>query len=92
MTRVDAETFAGKDTVRVYIAARVREALRVEQRLSVLGIDYVVEIEPYQTRLLGLLPVEYRGATFYVLADCAESCRRALVEAGLSTGLVDESS
>ncbi len=92
MTRVDAEAFAGKDAARIYIAGRVREALRVEQVLSALAVDYVVEIEPYQTRLLGLLPVEYRGATFYVLAGCAESCRRALVDAGLRAGLVDASS
>jgi hypothetical protein len=89
MAMIAGEEFADKEKARIYIAGRVREAKRVEQVLSGAGIDYAVEMEPYQTRLLGILPVEYKGAVFYVLAGQADFCRHALRDAGLERGLVD---
>jgi hypothetical protein len=84
-----AEEFEEKEKARVYVAARLREAKHVEAVLSRAGVDYAVEIEPYQTRLLGILPVEYKGAVFYVLAGQADFSRHALRDAGLERGLVD---
>ena len=90
MVMVAPEEFADKELARVYIAGRRGEARRVERTLSDKGIDYVVNIEPYETHLLGVLPVTYQGVAFYVLSGQAGSCRRVLREAGLKAGLVEE--
>jgi len=89
MGMVSAEEFGEEERARVYVAARVREAKRVERALSAAGIDYAVEIEPYRTRLLGILPVEYKGAVFYVLAGDADFSRHTLRDAGLEHGLIE---
>jgi len=90
MARVEPEEFAAKHTARIFIAARLREAQQIERLLSERGIDYAIRMEPYQTRLLGLLPVEYQGAVFYVLSGQAAFCRQAVREAGLAAGLVED--
>lgn len=90
MALVDPENFDDKEIAMVYVASRVSEGKRVEQILSANGIDYAVDVEPFENRVLGILPVEYQGIGFYVLAGQADFCRRVLREAGLVQGLVDE--
>ena len=90
MALVDPATFDGKEVALVYIAGRLSEGKRVEQVLSDNAIDYAVDIEPFQSRLLGILPVEYEGVGFYVLSAQADFCRRVLREAGVVQGLVEE--
>jgi hypothetical protein len=87
---VDPEVLSDKDLARIYIAGRRAEAQRVEACLSGYGIDYTVAQEPFRTRLLGLLPVEYQGLAFYVLRGQAEFCRQALTRAGLVQGLAED--
>jgi hypothetical protein len=90
MVLVDPETFDDKEVAMVYIAGRLNEGKRVEQVLSDNAIDYAVDIEPFQSRLLGILPIEREGVGFYVLSSQADCCRRVLREAGLLQGLVEE--
>lgn len=90
MALVDPENFDDQEIAIIYVASRVNEGKRVEQVLSAHGIDYAVDVEPFQSRILGILPVEYEGVGFYVLSGQADFCRRALREAGLVTGLVEE--
>ena len=90
MAMVDPEEFADKEVAMVYIAGRLGEGKRVEQLLSENAIDYFVNIELFRTYLLGILPTEYQGVGFYVLSGQAAFCRRALREAGLTEGLVEE--
>jgi hypothetical protein len=90
MALVDPDTFDDKDVAMVYIAARLSEGKRVEQVLSDNAIDYAVDIEPFHSRVLGILPVEYEGVGFYVVSSQAEFCRRVLRAAGLLQGLVEE--
>jgi len=90
MPLVDPETFDDKEVAIVYIAGRLSEGNRVEQVLSNHGIAYSVDGEPFHRYLLGILPVEYEGVGFYVLSSQAEFCRRALHDAGLVQGLVEE--
>ena len=90
MALVDPATFDGKEVALVYVAGRLSEGKRVEQVLSEHAIDYAVDIEPFESRVLGILPVEYEGVGFYVIADHAEFCRRILREAGLVQGLVED--
>ncbi|HEX7409207.1 MAG TPA: hypothetical protein VF515_16375 [Candidatus Binatia bacterium] len=90
MALVHPEIFDDKEVAMVYVAGRLKEGKRVEQVLSDNAIDYAVDIEPFQGRVLGILPVEYEGIGFYVLSDQAEFCRRVLREADLVQGLVEE--
>ena len=90
MALVDPETFDDKDVAMVYIAGRLSEGRQVEQVLSANAIDYAVDIEPFHSRVLGILPVEYEGVGFYVVSSQADFCRRVLREAGLVQGLMEE--
>ena len=90
MALVDPATFDDKDVAMIYIAGRLSEGKRVEQVLSDNAIDYAVDIEPFHSRVLGILPVEYEGVGFYVVSSQADFCRRVLREAGLVQGLVEE--
>ena len=90
MALVDPETFDDKEVAMVYVAGRLNEGKRVEQVLSDKAIDYAVDIEPFQSRVLGTFPVEYEGVGFYVLAAHADLSRRLLRDAGLLQGLVEE--
>ena len=82
--------FAGKEVARVYMAIRLAEAKHVEKTLTENDIDYSIEIEPYETFVLGLFPSRHTGVAFYVLSGQVEFCRRILVDAGLQVGIVDE--
>jgi hypothetical protein len=78
--RQDASFFEGKDSVLVYIAKKLNEALRLEATLSTAGIDYGVEADEYRG---GFIFQRVRtGAFFYVLPDRAEAARRVLLENG----------
>ena len=90
MALVDAATFDDKEVAMVYIAGRVSEGKRVEQVLSDNAIDYAVDFEPFESRVLGILRVEYEGVAFYVVSDQADFGRRVLREAALIQGLVEK--
>jgi hypothetical protein len=90
MALVDPATFDDKEVAMVYIAGRLSEGRRVEQVLSDNAIDYAVDFEPFEGRVLGILPVEYEGVGFYVFSGQADFCRRVLREAGLVQGLVEQ--
>jgi hypothetical protein len=90
MALVDPTAFDNQDVALVYVAARLKEGKRVEQVLSDHGIDFAVDCESFQTRLLGILTREYEGVGFYVLSAHAAVSRRILREVGLVQGLVDE--
>jgi hypothetical protein len=90
MPLVDRETFAEAACARIYVARTLAEARQVESVLSTGGFDYVVEVEPFRTLLLGVLPRQYDGAVFYVLSADADACRTLLFEANVRAGLVND--
>jgi hypothetical protein len=90
MALVDSATFDDKEVTMVYVAGRLSEGKRVEQVLSDNAIDYAVDFEPFERRVLGILPVKYEGVGFYVFSGEADFCRRVLREAGLVQGLVED--
>ena len=90
MALVDPQTFDDRAVTLVYIAGRLKEGKRVEQVLSDNGVDYAVDIEPFETRVLGILPVRYDGVGFYVASEHAALSRHVLHAAGLLQGLVEE--
>jgi hypothetical protein len=89
MSLVDPEAFDGKEVAIVYVAGRLQEAKRVEEILSASGVDYAVDVEPFEGRVLGIR-TEYEGLGFYVSSVQADFCRLALRKAGLVQGLVEE--
>jgi len=72
---------------RVFIAATLREALRVEDVLTTAGVDYFVQVEAFATSLLF---GPRQGAVFYVASGQAAYCRQRLTDEGLDRGVVNE--
>ena len=84
MARIEAEHL--RDPERIYIAAAVRVARRVEEWLTSAGVDYVVQVEPFaRTFLFGTVRM---GAVFYVTSERASYCREQLAACGLGGGVV----
>jgi hypothetical protein len=85
MAHVDPDALT--DPERVFIAASLRKALRVEELLTGEGVDYVVQVEVFARSLLGRAR---HGAVFYVSGGQAAWCRSRLTSAGFGRGVVDE--
>jgi len=76
----DADFFDGHDPELIYIAKRLKDALRLESILTGAGVDYGVEADRYRG---GLVFVSERiGAFFYVLPEARESVHRIMRENG----------
>ena len=89
MVRVEAEALEHHDTERVFVAARLAEAQRVEEVLTHAGVDYLVKVEPFVAGIFSTFRPR-NGAVFYVIVAQADYCRLKLIEAGLGRGVVAE--
>ena len=72
----DADFFGDRDVELIYIAKRLKEALRLEGFLTDAGIDYAVEPDKYRGGVI--FRSERIGAFFYVLPDAVEAARVVL--------------
>lgn len=63
----DAAFFDGKEPVLIYIAKRLRDALKLESLLAEAGVDYGVEADEYRGGII--FSTTRTGAFFYVLPD-----------------------
>ena len=90
MARISMEDFPeGREIVRVYLAAALDEARRVEAVLGRAGVSYAVEVETF-TRPSFLLAGSARsGAGFWVDTSEADVSIDALEKAGMVRGLVE---
>ena len=76
----DASFFEGKDPVLIFIAKKLRDALKLEGVLADAGVDYGVETDEYSG---GVIFKSVRaGAFFYVLPETADAARAAMLEHG----------
>jgi hypothetical protein len=75
--RREADFFGEVELDLIYIAKKLREALKIETLLTEAGIDYFVEPDTYTGGLL--FRRELTGAFFYVLAADLERTRQSLV-------------
>jgi hypothetical protein len=76
----DASYFEGKEPVLVYIAKKLRDALRLENILAEAGVDYGVEADNYRG---GVVFRSVRaGAFFYVLPETVEAARTVMQRNG----------
>ncbi len=63
----EAPFFEGKEPVLIYIAKKLRDALRLESIFTAAGLDYGVEVDEYRG---GVIFRSVRaGAFFYVLPE-----------------------
>lgn len=79
MRRMDEE-YASQELVLIYIAKSLKEAKRLEERLSEAELDYLVEPDTYRG---GMIFVSERvGAFFYVTDEDAVTARAVLSRHG----------
>jgi len=76
----DADFFAGKEPVLIYIAKRLKDALALEQILTSADLDFGVEPDLYRGGFV--FQSERIGAFFYVLEEKVESARQVLSKHG----------
>ena len=74
------EFFGDVDLALVYIAKRLKDALRIEEAFTLAGLDYLVEPDTYTGGLI--FRTERVGAFFYVVPDKVESARAVLSALG----------
>ncbi len=78
----EADYFEGHEPQLIYIAKKLKDALRLENVLDAAGVDFGVETDEYQG---GFVFRSMRtGAFFYVL----EESREAAVAAMLANGYI----
>jgi hypothetical protein len=74
--RQDAAFFEGRNPVLVYIAKRLKEALRIEGLFTAAGLDYGVEADDYRGGII--FRTTRTGAFFYVLPEAAPTAQELL--------------
>ena len=76
----DASYFEGKEPVLIYIAKKLKDALRLEGILDAAGIDYGVEADEYRA---GVIFRSVRaGAFFYVLGETLPAAQQVMRQNG----------
>jgi hypothetical protein len=78
--RRDADFFGDREMDLVYIAKKLREALRLESAFTESGVDYAVETDKYLGGVL--FRSERVGAFFYVLPEAAPQAREIMRQHG----------
>jgi hypothetical protein len=78
--RQDADFFEDRELDLIYIAKRLKEALRLESALTESGVDYAVEPDKYSGGVI--FRSERIGAFFYVLPEAVEQAREVMHKHG----------
>jgi hypothetical protein len=78
--RREADFFGDREMDLVYIAKKLREALRLESAFTESGVDYAVETDKYLGGVL--FRSERVGAFFYVLPEAAPQAREIMQRHG----------
>jgi hypothetical protein len=76
----DGDFFGDQDVALIYIAKKLREALRLEGLLTEAGVDYAVEPDKYKGGVI--FSAERIGAFFYVLPEAVEIARAVMERHG----------
>jgi len=72
----DASFFEDKESVLIYIAKRLRDALRLEGILDGAGMDYGVETDEYRGGII--FHTVRTGAFFYVLPESVSAAHEIM--------------
>jgi hypothetical protein len=76
----ESSFFEGKEAVLIYIAKRLRDALRLERLLTEGGLDYAVEADEYRGGII--FHTVRTGAFFYVRPDSVGAAHEILQRNG----------
>lgn len=87
--RQDPEFFGEREMELIQVSRKLSEAEAVEAALSDSGVDYLVQPEAYQGRMLYILPTARVGAFFYVPVEDSPRARQALEGKGFVLTLPD---
>lgn len=79
--RRDPEYFGDREMDLIFIAKRLKDALRLEDLLTQAEIDYAVETDTYQGGVMFLS--ERTGAFFYVLPDVLDRAKEVMTRNGV---------
>ena len=74
--RRDSDFFDDRELELIYIAKRLKEALRLEEAFTSAGVDYAVEPDKYRGGVI--FQSERVGAFFYVLPEAVESAHEVM--------------
>ena len=74
--RREPEYFGDKELTLVYIAKRLRDALRLEEAFTGAGVDYAVETDTYRGGMIFV--TERVGAFFYVEPENETAARELM--------------
>jgi hypothetical protein len=78
--RQEPEHFGDQELDLVYVAKRLKEALRLEQVFTEAGMDYLVEPDRYTGGII--FRSERVGAFFYVAPDSVTAARELMTREG----------
>jgi hypothetical protein len=78
--RQDASFFEDREMELIYIAKRLKEALKLEEALTESQVDYAVETDTYSGGVI--FRSERVGAFFYVLPEVVERAQAVMETAG----------
>jgi len=78
--RRDAEFFEDREMDLIYIAKKLKEALRLESMLTESGVEYAVETDKYSGGVL--FRSERVGAFFYVLPESLQQAHEVMRKHG----------
>jgi hypothetical protein len=78
--RREPDFFEDREMDLIYIAKKLKEALRLETALTQSGVDYAVEADKYSGGVI--FRSERVGAFFYVLPESADQARRIMQQHG----------
>jgi hypothetical protein len=76
----DPSFFDDRELELIYVAKRLKEALRLESALTDNGVEYTVEPDKYSGGVI--FRSERVGAFFYVLPETAEHAREVMNQHG----------
>lgn len=78
----EPEFFGEQELDLLFIAKKLREALKLEEKLTAAGVDYAVEVDEYRGGII--FPSTRKGAFFYVLPGDLDRARQVMAEAGFT--------
>ena len=78
--RQDAAFFEDRELDLIYIAKKLKDALRLESVLTGAGVDYAVEADNYHGGVI--FRSERVGAFFYVLPEALELVHQVMLQHG----------
>ena len=78
--RQDPSYFDGKEPILIYIAKKLKDALKLERLFTEHGVDFGVEADRYHGGII--IRGQRVGAFFYVLPEAVETAGRVMRENG----------